>query len=94
MLECQIIPFGQKALLLPRHVEENTPIHQILSQMSNHEFAKTALHQFTSQYCSNPTRSHINQPYVTNTFLYLPEVHWGYYQTLIWSQLAMVPEIS
>ena len=26
---------------------------------------------------------------VTNTFLYLPQVHWGYYQTLIWSQLAM-----
>ena len=26
---------------------------------------------------------------VTNTFLYLPQVQWGYYQTLIWSQLAM-----
>ena len=26
---------------------------------------------------------------VTNTILYLPQVHWGYHQTLIWSQLAM-----
>ena len=26
---------------------------------------------------------------VTNTFLYLPQILWGYYQTLIWSQLAM-----
>ena len=29
-------------------------------------------------------------PFVTNTFLYLPQVHWGYYQTLIWSLLAYV----
>ena len=26
---------------------------------------------------------------VTNTILYLPQVHWVYHQTLIWSQLAM-----
>ena len=26
---------------------------------------------------------------VTNTILYLPQVHWGYYQTPIWSPLAM-----
>ena len=26
---------------------------------------------------------------VTNTILYLPQVHWGYHQTLNWSQLAM-----
>ena len=28
--------------------------------------------------------------YVTNTNLYLPQVHWGYYQTLLWSLLAML----
>ena len=28
-------------------------------------------------------------PYVTNTIMYLPQVHWGYYQTPIWSLLAM-----
>ena len=27
---------------------------------------------------------------VTNTSMYLPHVHWGYYQTLIWSLLAML----
>ena len=26
---------------------------------------------------------------VINTILYLPQVHWGYHQTLILSQLAM-----
>ena len=26
---------------------------------------------------------------VTNKILYLPQVHWGYYQTFIWSLLAM-----
>ena len=32
----KIIPFPQKALLLPRHAAGNTPIHWILSKMSNH----------------------------------------------------------
>ena len=31
---------------------------------------------------------------VTNTFLYLPQVHWGYNQTLIWSLLALGLEMG
>ena len=40
----KIIPFPQKALLLPQHVEENTPICYIMPQMPNDEFAKHTLY--------------------------------------------------
>ena len=36
-----------------------------------------------------PHKEDFDDDNVTNTILYLPQVHWGYYQTLIWSHLAM-----
>ena len=41
MLEPHNYTISSKALSLPRHEEENTPIHYNLSKMSDHELTKT-----------------------------------------------------